>query len=145
MVYDSCQGGALMQVDIKGLDEILNKLAKLNIDESLENKAVNKAGTITRDAIIIEAPRRNGILKENIRLKRSKDGQAIVHSGRAYHAHLVEGGRSGGSTMAKKKGKIQRVTWGPTTPNPFFTRGFEASKGPAENAMIAVIKKELGL
>ena len=134
-----------MEVDIKGLDEILNNLAKLNIEEALENKAVNKAGTITRDTVIIEAPRDEGILKENIQLRRSKDGRAFVHSGRAYHAHLVEGGRSGGSTMAKKKGKIQRVTWGPTTPNPFFSRGFEISKGPAKNAMIAVIKKELGL
>ena len=134
-----------MEVDIKGLDEILNNLAKLNIEEELENKAVNKAGTITRDAIKIEAPIRQGILKENIRLKRSKGGQAFVHTDKAYHAHLVEGGRSGGSTMAMKKGKLQKVSWGPTTPNPFFTRGFESSKGLAKNAMIMEIKKGLGL
>ncbi|OCA84487.1 hypothetical protein A8F94_17480 [Bacillus sp. FJAT-27225] len=134
-----------MEVEVKGLEEILKNLARMNVEEELENKALNKAGEITRDAIRIEAPVKRGILKENIKLKRPKNGEVLVHTDKAYHAHLIEGGRSGGSTMAMKKGKLQRVTWGPMAPNPFFTRGFETSKGPAKDAMITELKKGLGL
>lgn len=129
----------------------------LNIDESVENRALNKAGKITQEAILSEAnfgsrsrskgnkgSQSRGIFKENVKLKRPKDGVVVVHSGGAYHAHLIEFGRSGGSTKPKK-GNKKSVSWGPTAPNPVFARGFGASVEPAKQAMIDEIKKELKL
>ncbi|QOY37045.2 HK97-gp10 family putative phage morphogenesis protein [Anaerobacillus isosaccharinicus] len=127
---------------IDGLDSILQKLSILNVDEALENKALNKAGKLTQEAIIDEAPVDQGVLKKNIKLSRPKNGEAVIHTGGAYHAHLIELGRSGGSTTTKK-GK--KVSWGSTAPNPFFSRGFEQSKNTAKQAMIDELKKGLKL
>lgn len=134
-----------MDVRIEGLDDILRNLSALNVDEDIENRALSKAGKITKEAIISEAPVAQGVLKKNIKLKRPRDGEAVIHTGGAYHAHLVEFGRSAGSIIAVKKGKRQKVTWGSTNPNPFFTRGFEKSKSEAQHAMADEIKKGLGL
>lgn len=137
-----------MEVDFKGLDEILKNLGNLPLEESEENRILNKAATLVKKAVIEEAPvdKKNpedsGTLKNNISIKRAKDGVVTIHSNRAYHAHLVEFGRSGGSGIAKKgKKKGQVVHWGPTAPNPFFTRGFEKSKGQAMQVMADEIKK----
>ena len=140
-----------MEINIAGLDAVLQNLRQLNIDESLENKALTKAGKITQVAIEKEAPidKKNladsASLHKNIKLKRPKDGEVLIHTGGAYHGHLVEFGRSGGSAMVKKKGKLQKVTWGPTSANPFFSRGFESSNGNAKQAMIEEIQRGLGL
>lgn len=139
-----------MQVDIRGLDELTESLLRLPIEENVENRAVNKAAKITKEAIAKEAPigrkpAEKSSLHENIKVKRAKEGVARVHTGGAYHAHLVEFGRSGGSTIAIKNGKRQKVTWGPTSSNPFFTRGFEKSKIEAQQAMVDEIKKALKL
>lgn len=133
-----------MRVEVTGLDAALQNLLRLNIDESLETKALTKAGKITQEAVIAEAnfgSRSKGTMKKNIKLKRPKDGEVVIHSGGAYHAHLIEFGRSGGS----KIGGGRKVTWGPTAPNPFFSRGFEASQEDAKQAMIDEIQKGLGL
>lgn len=135
-----------MNVEVTGLDAILQNLLRLNIDEDLENKALTKAGNITKEAILSEAKfskRSREVFKKNVRLKRPKDGEVVVHSGGAYHAHLIEFGRSGGSITAKKNGKQQKVTWGPSQPNPVFARGFEQSKEEAKQAMIDEIKSGL--
>ncbi|NEU29937.1 hypothetical protein GN156_03990 [bacterium LRH843] len=131
-----------MRVEMTGLDEILQNLRSLNIDESVENSALNKAGKVTQDAVKNEAPVDRGTLKKNIRLRRPKDGEVVIHSGGAFHAHLIEFGRSGGSTNGKGG---RRVSWGPTSPNPFFSRGFEQSKTEAQLAMITEIQKGLKL
>ncbi|MFS0822172.1 HK97-gp10 family putative phage morphogenesis protein [Bacillus sp. 1P02SD] len=142
-------------MEITGLEVVLQNLRNLNIDEAIENKAVNKAGKITQDAIKSEAnfgkrsrsqghsgEHSRGIFRENIKLRRPKYGEVIVHSGRAYHAHLIEFGRSGG-TLITKGGK--RVTWGSTGANPVFGRGFEKSKDDAQQAMVDELIKGLGL
>ena len=133
-----------MELNIAGLDAVLQNLLQLNVDVSLENKALNKAGKVTQEAIITEAnfgSRSDGTIAKNIKLKRPKDGEVVVHTGKAYHAHILEGGRSGGSMTVNGK----KVTWGPIAPNPFFSRGFESSNGNAKQAMIEEIQKGLGL
>jgi HK97 gp10 family phage protein len=132
-------------MEVTGLDAILQNLMKMNINESLENKALSKAGEITKKAVETEAnfsERSRGIYKKNIKLKRPKNGEVIIHSSKAYHAHLIEFGRSAGS-LTTKRGK--RVTWGSTAANPVFGRGFEQSKADALNTMISELQKGLGL
>src|SRR5690606_28423635 len=111
----------------------------------IENRALTKAGEVTKEAIKSEAKfgrRSRPFFVNNIRLRRPKDGEVVIHSGGAYHAHLIEFGRSGGSTITKK-GK--RVKWGPTAPNPVFGRGYENSKNESMQTMISEIQKGLGL
>lgn len=134
-----------MELKITGLDEILQKLSELPLEEEDENRALNKAANVVKKAVIEEAPEDDGTLKKNIKVKRAKDGEAKVHSGKAYHAHILEGGRSGGSKYALKNGKRQKVSWGPMAPNPFFTRGFEKSKRESQQVMADEIKKVLKL
>lgn len=137
-----------MEVNIAGLDAVLQNLLRLNIDESLETKALTKAGKITQEAVIAEANfgnRSKGTMKKNIKLKRPKNGEVVIHSGGAYHAHLIEFGRSAGSGMVRVKGKMVHRAWGATTANPFFSRGFESSNPSAKQAMIEEIQKGLGL
>lgn len=130
-----------MGFEINGLDEILKNLQDLALEEEEENRALNAAAKIVKDAVIEEAPEDDGTLKKNIKTKRAKDGEAKVHSGRAYHSHIIEGGRSAGSKYALKNGKRQLVTWGAMSPNPFFSRGFEKSKANAINKIAEEIKK----
>lgn len=135
-----------MDIDIRGLDDVLKNLATLNIDAAVEDRALNKAGKITQEAVKNEAPvgkSSGGVkLKNNIRLRRPKDGEVIIHTGRAYHAHILEFGRSAGSTNGK--GGVRR-SWGAMAPNPFFSRAFEQSKESAKQAMIDEIQKGLRL
>lgn len=142
-----------MQVEINELqfDTLLKHIAKLPIEENVENSALNKAAKLVKAAIIEEAPQdereelNHASIKNNIFSYPPKDGRVIIHTGGAHHAHLVEFGRSGGSKMAEKNGKEQLVTWGPTQANPFFTRGFEKSQINALQTMEDEIKKALGL
>lgn len=137
-----------MELQLTGLQETLQNLSSLNISEQLENKALNKAGKITQKAIEAEAPidSKNPVdhasLHKNIKLKRPKDGEVVIHTGGAYHSHIIEFGRSAGSTITKG-GK--KVTWGKINPNPFFSRGFEQSKTEAMNALVDEIQRGLGL
>lgn len=113
---------------MQGMEAIMQNLLNLPLEEADENRAINKAAKIVKEAVIEEAPVDDGTLKSNIKAKRAKDGEAKVHTGGAYHSHLVEFGRSAGSKYALKNGKRQLVTWGATAPNPFFTRGLEKVK-----------------
>ena len=134
-----------MELELTGLEETLRNLNSLNLSDELENKALNKAGKITQDAIIAEAnfgKRSDETIKKNIKLKRAKDGQVVIHTGKAYHSHIIELGRSAGSTITKG-GK--KVTWGKINPNPFFSRGYEQSKAEAMNALINEIQRGLGI
>lgn len=154
MDYNYRKRGDLMELQFTGLDGILANLARLPLEENEENAVVTKGAKITQKAIVEEAPvgteRKNkkgkvtykpGSLKKNIKVKRAVDGVAVIHTGKAYHGHLIEFGRSAGSKMAKKNGKTQKVTWGSTNANPFFTRGFESSQNEAKQAMANEIRK----
>ncbi|MGE7020415.1 HK97-gp10 family putative phage morphogenesis protein [Solibacillus cecembensis] len=135
-----------MDLDMRGLEAILQSLVRLPIEEAEENKILNKAAEVVKKAAIEEAPQDDGALdehslKKNIKIKRAKEGEVKIHSGGAYHAHIVEGGRSAGNKYALKNGKRQLVTWGATAPNPFFSRAFAKSKAEATQVMIDEIKK----
>ncbi|MEK4228966.1 HK97-gp10 family putative phage morphogenesis protein [Solibacillus sp. FSL H8-0538] len=140
-----------MEINFSGLDAVMQNIARMAIEEDTERKALIKAAKVVKDAISEEAPvdKRSGedsaTLKNNIKSSRPVDGEVKIHTGQAYHAHLVEFGRSAGSAVAKKKGKEQKVTWGATAANPFFTRGFEGSKDTAMLEMAEVIKRDLKL
>ncbi|WP_419962181.1 HK97-gp10 family putative phage morphogenesis protein [Psychrobacillus sp. BM2] len=134
-----------MELQLTGLEETLRNLSNLNISETVENRALTKAGKVTQETIIAEANfgnRSDGVIKKNIKLKRPKDGQVVIHTGKAYHSHILEFGRSAGSTITKG-GK--KVTWGKINPNPFFSRGYEQSKSESMNAIIEEIQGALGL
>lgn len=130
---------------MQGMEALMKNLMNLPLEEADENRALNKAANVVKDAVINEAPVDDGVLKANIKTKHAKDGEAKVHTGRAYHAHIIQGGRSAGSKYVLKNGKHQLVTWGAMAPNPFFTRGFEKSKSNAISAMSDEIKKALNL
>lgn len=140
-----------MEINFNGLDAVMQNLARLAIEEETERKALNNAAKVVKKAISEEAPVDSrspedyATLKKNIKSNRPVGGEVTIHTGQAYHSHLVEFGRSAGSTTAKKNGKEQKVTWGATAANPFFTRGFEASKDNAIQEMAEVIKKDLKL
>lgn len=134
-----------MQLEMQGLEALLQNLTNLPLEEADENRALNAAAKVVKEAVIEEAPVDDGTLKKNIKAQRAKDGEAKVHTGSAYHSHLVEFGRSAGSKYALKNGVRQKVTWGSTAPNPFFTRGLERSKGRAVDVMSDEIRKALRL
>ncbi|MFJ7914480.1 MULTISPECIES: HK97-gp10 family putative phage morphogenesis protein [unclassified Lysinibacillus] len=130
-----------MRIELQGMEALMQNILNLPLEEAEENKALNAAAKIVKEAVIEEAPEDDGTLKKNIKAKRAKDGEAKVHTGAAYHSHIVEFGRSAGSKYALKNGKRQLVTWGATAPNPFFTRGLEKSKPAAIDKMAEEIKK----
>lgn len=134
-----------MNFEISGLDDILQKLGNLPLEEEDENRAVNKAANVVKKAVQEEVKAQGWTFQNEIKTKRAKNGVAAVHTGKAYHAHILEGGRSGGQRYALKNGKRQLVKWGPMAPNPFFTRGFEKSKREAQQAMADELKKVLKL
>lgn len=130
---------------MQGMEALLENLMNLPLEEADENRALNAAAKVVKEAVILEVPVDDGTLKKNIKAQRAKDGEAKVHTGGAYHSHLVEFGRSAGSKYALKNGKRQKVTWGSTAPNPFFARGLENSKSRAVDVMSDEIRKALGL
>lgn len=134
-----------MNLEMQGLEALLQNLSNLPLEEADENRALNAAAKVVKEAVIEEAPEDDGTLKKNIKAQRAKDGEAKVHTGSAFHSHLVEFGRSAGSKYALKNGKRQKVTWGSTAPNPFFTRGLERSKGRAVDVMGDEIRRALNL
>lgn len=132
-------------IDFTGLQEILQRLGNLPLEEEDENRAVNKAADVIKKEVQSEVTTNGWGFEKEIKVQRAKEGEAKVHTGRAYQAHILEGGRSAGSKYALKNGKRQKVTWGPIAPNPFFTRGFEKSKAKAIQEMGEEVKKVLGL
>lgn len=132
----------LVRIEMEGLSAVLQALAQLPVEEAVENNAVTKGANVIKKAIIEEAPVDDGYLKKNIKVKRAKNGEAHIHTSKAFYSHIVEFGRSAGSKTLKSG---RRVTWGRTTPNPFFTRGFEKSKQEAMEATANEIRKALNL
>ena len=134
-----------------GMSELLKQLGRLPIEEEDEKKALDKATKVVKKAIAEEAPidkknpKDSSSLHKNIKSTRYIDGVVTIHTGGAYHAHLVEFGRSAGSKYALKNGKRQLVTWGATEANPFFTRGFGRSSREAVDVMANEIRKALRL
>lgn len=139
-----------MGLEIHGMNELLNRIKnmQLKVSEDVEKKALTAGGDILLKAAKDEANRvrDDGTLYENIKETEVKNGKVTIHTGKAYHAHLVEFGRSGGQGTYKDKNGVRRkVTWGDTAPNPVMARAFEKSQQEITKTMKDVIKRELGL
>lgn len=139
-----------MSLEVQGMEELLRNIKQLGIkmNPKVEEKALNSGAKILEDEIKREANkiRDDGTLFENIKSTKVKNGRIIVHTGEAYHAHLVEFGRSAGQkTYKDKKGRIRLAKWGTTTPQPVVQGSFKRKKNEILNEMKKVLKRELGL
>jgi HK97 gp10 family phage protein len=135
-----------MKVDFSGLEQLRKQLSQLEKAEEIEQKALNKAGKHLVDRLKTEAPYDDGTIKESLKLKKAKDGEAVVHTGGAYHAHLIEFGRSGGQTTIQDKNGIMRtIKWGDTSPNPFMTRTYESELKTLERIIAEELRRGMGL
>ena len=146
MDNDYCQRGDVMHIQMTGLDAILNNLAQLPFEDHEENEVANAGAKVVQKYILAEVPssgdkKKKIKLKKNIKIQKARDGEAKIHTGKAYHGHILEFGRSAGSTTVKKNGKEKKVTWGKINPNPFFTRGSDASESEAKQVMANEIRK----
>lgn len=139
-----------MGMELHGMSELMNNLKKmgLKVTNQTEQKALEAGGEILVKAVKVEANRvrDDGTLHDNIKETEVKNGKLTVHTGHAYHAHLVEFGRSAGQGTYKDKNGVRRpVKWGSTGANPVMARGFEKSQREIILEMARVIKKEMGL
>jgi HK97 gp10 family phage protein len=135
-----------VKVDFTGLENLQKELRKLENHEQIENKALNKAGEYLVDKLIDNAPYHDGTLQDNLKYKKSKDGEVIVHTGKAYHAHLYEFGRtSGQTTIVDKNGRRRVIKWGKMDENPFMTRTYESSLPILERIISEEVKKGMGI
>lgn len=123
----------MANVEIEGMDNLLNELEKLGeAGEKIEKIALVKAGDKVKEAIVAEAPNRTGALKRGIKVSKLKrvDGGSFVEvypSKDVYYSAFLEFG----TTKMKA--------------NPFMSRGYEGSKEEAERVIEEEIKKGLGL
>lgn len=139
-----------MGIELQGMDSLLRSVKQMRkkVSRSTETKALEAGGKVLAKAVKEEANkiRDDGTLYENIKETAVKNSKITVHTGGAYHAHLVEFGRSSGQgTYKDKNGVIRPVKWGDTAPNPFMSRAFENSQKEIIETMGNVIKKELDL
>jgi HK97 gp10 family phage protein len=138
--------GDEVKVDFTGLEHLQKELRKLENHEQIENKALNKAGEYLVDKLKENAPYHDGTLQDNLKYKKSKDGEVIVHTGKAYHAHLYEFGRTGGqTTIVDKNGKRRVIKWGDMNENPFMTRTYESNLPILERIISEELKKGMGI
>lgn len=138
-----------MSLEVVGMQKVMNNIKKLElkVGEKLEKKALNTGVDILEGEIKREANRipDNGTLYKNIKSTRVKNGRVTVHTGEAYHAHLVEFGRSIGQTTFVDKNSIEQpIKWG-TEPQPVIQGSFERKRNEIFYEMAKVIKKELNL
>lgn len=139
-----------MSLEVQGMDELLRNLKELGskMDAKTEEKALKAGAKILEEEIKREANniRDDGTLYENIKSTKVKNGRIVVHTGGAYHAHLVEFGRSAGQkTYKDKRGRIRPVKWGSTSPQPVVQGSFERKKDEIFKEMAKVIRRELDL
>ncbi|HLV41992.1 MAG TPA: hypothetical protein VKY37_06925, partial [Brumimicrobium sp.] len=76
-----------MEMKITGLEEILEKIKHLPLEEEDENRAINKASNVVKKAVQEEVKANGWTFEKEIKVRRSKDGEGAVHTGKAYHAH----------------------------------------------------------
>lgn len=139
-----------MPIELQGMDDLLKSVRQMGkkASRSVEEKALKAGGDILLEAAKEEANRvrDDGTLYENIEKTTVNNGKITIHTGKAYHAHLIEFGRSSGQgTYKDKNGVIRPVKWGDTAPNPVMARAFENSRNEIITVMRNVIKKELDL
>lgn len=135
-----------MRVDFSGLEAINRRIAQLENAPAIQQKALNKAGKHLLEEVKNAAPFDDGTLRKNLRVKRVDDQEIVIHTGGAYHAHLLEFGRSAGQKRVRvKNGAVRTVKWGATPPNPFMTRTYENQIDNLNRIVIEELRKGLGL
>lgn len=139
-----------MSIEVQGMQELINNLRQMGfaIDTRTEEKALKAGARIIETEIKSEADRirDDGTLHDNIKTTEVKNSRVTVHTGDAYHAHLIEFGRSAGQgTYVDKNGVTRPVKWGDTNPNPVIQGSYERKKDEVLNEMKKVIRRELGL
>lgn len=118
-------------MDLLGMEELQKEIQQLGTKgSSVENKALRLAGEHLAKAMEIEAPERNGDLKESIEvsgIKTSKGKKRIEVGPTIYYSGFVERGTS----------KMPA--------NPFMARSYNSSKKDLQSIIKNEIKKGLGL
>lgn len=135
-----------MEVDVTGMKEIQKLLADVGRKgKKIGEEANLKGAEYLKTKIQSSVPVDDGVYRDGITITK-KGKNVIVHSGRVPHAHLVEFGRSGGSTKITDKNGVQRtVKWGPTSPNPVVARTYESERKKIIEIIGEDVKKRLGL
>jgi HK97 gp10 family phage protein len=140
------RGGDEMKVDFTGLEALNKQLSKLENADQIQQKALQKAGRHLVEELIAAAPYHDGTVKDNLKLKRVDDHEVVAHTGKAFHAHLIEFGRSAGETQIRdKNGVLRTIKWGSTTPNPFMTRTYDSQLDILQGIIALEIRKGMGL
>lgn len=123
----------MADMKVEGFQELLDEVARLGKEGAkIENKALKEAGEIVKESIQSVTPMRTGKLKESIMVSgvKTKDGIKCVEIGPdkdAYYSRFVEFG------TVKMKAK------------PYMAPGYESSRDAAEAAIIAELRRGLGL
>lgn len=135
-----------MDINFTGLEALKRQLAQLENAEDIQKKALNKAGRHLVEELKNASPFDDGTMSDNLSLKRIDENEVIVHTGKAYHAHLIEFGRTSGETRIKDKNGVMRtIKWGATTPNPFMTRTYESQLDILQGIIALELRKGMGL
>ena len=136
-----------MEVEFKGLDQVQRMLADIQkrARKGVGEQALQDGAEKLKSKVQAGVPVDDGVYRDGIEITK-KGKKVIVHSGRVPHAHLVEFGRSGGSTKWTDKNGVSRtVKWGPLSPNPVVARTYERERAKIIQVIGNEVKKELGL
>jgi HK97 gp10 family phage protein len=136
-----------MEVEFKGLDQVQRMLADIQkrARKGVGEQALQDGAEYLKSKVQAGVPVDDGVYRDGIEITK-KGKKVIVHSGRVPHAHLVEFGRSGGSTKwVDKNGVSRTVKWGPTAPNPVVARTYEREQAKIIDVIGKSVKRELGL
>jgi HK97 gp10 family phage protein len=135
-----------MRVDFSGLEAINRRIAQLDNAQVIQQKALNKAGRHLLEEVQRAAPVDDGTLRKNLKVKRVDEHEIVIHTGGAYHAHILEFGRSAGQKQVRVKGgRAKTIKWGATSPNPFMTRTYENQVDNLNRIIVEELRKGLGL
>lgn len=118
---------------IDGIDEMLARLQTLaDKGEKAEKSALERAGDVVKDAIVSEAPRRTGLLRERIRRTNVRDKKGLKYV-------QVSPGRSLRIARFLEYGTVHMKA------NPFMSRGYEHAKQEAYNEILETLREAFRL
>lgn len=121
-----------MPVKLQGMQQLKAQLLELEkkIDKKLKEDALIAGAEIMKEKVKESAPVRTGILKANIIVSDVKNSKIHIgpdQQGKAFYGHFLEFGTSKMSAQ------------------PFMGPAFENNQDEAQEKMMEVIKRELGI